>query len=100
MDDERDTTRRVSRNDLVLKHVRCFSIQFLGELVDSSNFISRRRLNRLTEQPPDRLRYECRTVGRDLIDLLHQRLRKAYLYDHTSNGKRVPLRSATSRVGD
>ena len=39
---ERDTTRRASRNNLVLENILCFSIQFVSELIDPRYFVFKR----------------------------------------------------------
>lgn len=82
MDAERDTTHRVSRQNLVLQDVFCFPIELVSEFVDPRDFVFRRWLRRIVKKPANRFGDESGPVMRYLIDLFGQIVRNRDLYTH------------------
>ena len=87
MDGGPETTRRVSRNDLILEHVFCFAIQLVSQFIDASDLIRNDRVDRVVQKTPDGLGYEGGSVIRNVVDLFCQFIRKSDLHAHGSNGK-------------
>jgi hypothetical protein len=92
-----ETTRRVSRNDLILENVLCFAIQLVSQFVDASDLVRNDRIGRVVQKTPDGLGYEGGSVIRNVVDLFCQFIRKSDLHAHGSNGK--PQRREVQRDG-
>jgi hypothetical protein len=74
MNGGRDTTRRASRNDLVLEDVFRLTIQFIRELIDSLDLV-RNLTGGIPQQTSHRLRDESRAIPCYAVDLLGELVR-------------------------
>ena len=84
----RDNTRRASRNYLVLQYIFRFAIELVREFVDATDLVIRGWLRGFAKQAPNRFCNKCRSIRRNMVDLLRQVVGKVHLNTHRSNSTR------------